>query len=155
MARYSLGGEAKGVQVRELWGWYTDFRSDDSKILEREGISRPKFMYRNVSKEGDRIHIDQALQAGKRQIDMSLDITLHPENMTYDVASEMKGFMRDTRHYSFTQSPGGARVEANIVARPLTFGARLFGGVVRRGSQQVMDGYLRAAQKELAGQRTP
>ncbi len=149
MSKYTLGGETKGAQVRDLWGWYTDFRSDDPQILEREGVRGARSLYRNVTTEGNRVHIDQAMQAGRRKVEMSLDITLHPENMTYDVMGEMKGFMRDTRHYAFTQSPEGAKVEADVVAQPLTFAARLFGGAVRRGSQQVMDGYLRAAQKEL------
>ncbi len=138
-------------------GRYTDFRSDDPQILEREGAwdRRARFLYRNVTKEGDRIHIDQAAQWRKRKFEISTDITLHPENMTYDAVVEAKGFMRDTRHYVFTQSPDGAKVEASVVALPLTFMARLFGGIARRGTQQAMDGYLRAAQKELAGQRTP
>lgn len=157
--RYTIKGEAKGVQVQELWRWYTDFRSDDPQILEREGVRMGglRTLYRKVTKEGDRIHIDQAIQRGKRQFEMSFDITLHPENMTYDVVIEAKRFLRDTRHYVFTQSQDGAEVEMSGVALPLTFMARLLLPLLRprRGAQRVMDGYLRAAQKELAGQRTP
>jgi hypothetical protein len=149
MAQYTIEGVAKGARVRDLWDWYTDFRSDDPKILEREGVRAGKSLYRNITKDGNRIHIDQAGQAGKRTIEMSLDITLHPENMTYDVADEIKGFFNESRRYVFTETPEGAKVEANVTAQPLRFVARLFGGMVRRGSQQVMSAYLRAAEKDL------
>src|SRR2546425_4704654 len=109
MSNYTIVGEAKGVKVQELWRWYTDFRSDDSEILDREGVDMrgAKTLYRNVTKEGDQVHIDQAVQWRKRRIEMSLDITLHPENLTYDVVGGVKGLLHETRHYTFTQSRMG------------------------------------------------
>ncbi len=151
MSKYTIEGVAKGARVRDLWEWYTDFRSDDPVILEREGVRGARAPYRNVTREGNRVHIDQGMQAGKRTIAMSLDITLHPENMTYDVVDEMKDFLSESRQYVFTETPQGAKVEAQVTTQPLTFAARLFGGMVRRGSQQVMSGYLRAAEKDLSG----
>ncbi len=157
MSNYTIVGEAKGVKVQELWRWYTDFRSDDSEILDREGVDMrgAKTLYRNVTKEGDQVHIDQAVQWRKRRIEMSLDITLHPENLTYDVVGGVKGLLHETRHYAFTQSPNGADVGATVVSQPLSLLGRLIGSMARKGSQQTMDAYVRAAQKELAGQRIP
>ncbi len=144
------------MQVQDLWEWYTDFRSDDDAILMREGVrGARKFLYRNVSREGDRIHIDQAIPVRKRKFEVVLDITLHPENLTYDTAGGVKGFLRETRHYAFTQSPEGASVKASVTPEPLTLLGRLFGLRARGRGQRAMDGFLHAAEKELSSQPKP
>ena len=156
MSRFTLEGVARGVARDDLYGFYIEFRGDDTEILRSVGVD-PGIRSRRVRKEGDILWVDQEILQGKRALPYHQKITLHPTDYTYDVASEIPGMMRDVRHYVFEPIPEGSRVRAQCRLEPLSGGLRfldaigVFKSMVRKKSMEVMDGYCRAAESEFVG----
>ncbi len=165
MARYSIEGVARGVGIKRLWDWYTDFRSDDVEIINHEAPNvAGVYENRQVRRDGDRIFLDQVVSYGGRKFPVTIDISLHPAGFTYDTVHRVrtaKGrpMMTDRRHYAFDEVVEGARVHAECVIDEVHGAAKvlnLFGVVTRmarNGSQEVMDAFMRGAEKELSDRK--
>ncbi len=161
MGRYEIEGIAKGVDRSSLWTWYTDFRGDeDIDILKREGVKAANGMRtREARHEGNKVWLEQTFEIRGRPLRMSMVGTMHPDRFEYDIESNVTGMvqMRETRHYAFTQTPEGTKIRADCALEQVQGGAKFLDALgvlsrsMRKGSKEVMDGFLRAAEKDLSG----
>src|SRR2546422_11740558 len=91
MARYSIEGVARGIAIKRLWDWYTDFRSDDVEIINQEAPNvAGVYENRQVRRDGDRISLDQVVSYGGRKFPATIDISLHPAGFTYDPVNRVR-----------------------------------------------------------------
>jgi len=165
MARYSIEGVARGIAIERLWDWYTDFRSDDVEIIDQEAPNvAGVFENRQVRRDGDQISIDQVVSYGGRKFPVSVEISLHPKEFRYATVHRVrtaKGrpMMTERRQYTFARVAEATRVHAECVIEEVHGAAKLFNvfGLVtrmaRKGSQEVMDAFMRGAEKELSNRK--
>ncbi len=161
MPRYRIEGVAKGVGLQALWDWYTDFRPDDVDIVNREAPQvAGVFANRRVRRDGSRILIEQVVHYAGREFPATVEVSLHPERFTYDTVHRVRDrrgrpLMVETRQYKLEGTSAGTRVLAECVIRETHGKARavnllgLFTRMARTGSQQVMDGFIKGAERAL------
>ncbi len=159
---FTIDGVAKGVTAKDFHEWYTDFRSDDPELIKEIGERQPiRVLERKVTRDGNRLLVDQRLDFRGRPVFMRGEMVVHPEDYTYDIASTSTGAfrMKDTRHYTFREVPGGAEVRADCELSDFQGAVQLVAalGLVRKSaqkkSQEVLEAYCRAAERELAGRK--
>ena len=161
MAGYLIDGIARGVGLEDLWAWYTDFRSDDVEIVNREA---PRvagvFENRKVTRSGNKVWVQHIVHYGGRRFPASLEITLHPERYEYEVSIDVRTgggrpMVKEKRRYAFSAIPGGTRISAECQFEEIRGAARLmealhlFTRMARKGSQEVMDAFMLGAEAEL------
>jgi len=154
LGKFSYEAIAKGVPKDKLFQWYTDFSPEDVEIMKRRGEGR--LLSRNVTREGNKLHIEnEHLMRGKVR-KSTAEAVLHPEDYTYDITSTMPGMIEDKRHYRFTEVPGqGTRIRFESNYRTFGFGMKLMDslGLLKRlivkGSQRTLDAYVAEAEEQL------
>ena len=160
MSRFIIEGVAHGIPRQALWDWYTDFRSDDNSLIEEINRARDmRVSKREIQRKGNRMHYVQDMKIRGNTVTMAGDATFHPADHTYDIRSTMTGWLRltDERRYVFTETPEGTKITATCTLRDVKGGMKLMNAlgilprIMRKGSQEAMDGYLRAAMRELGG----
>jgi len=141
----NYGTVAKGVTREKLFEWFTDFSPEDVDIMKRGGIGG--ILSREITRDGNKIHLEQMIQVMGMRRPMSIDIVLHPEDYTYD-AHLLSSMVESDLRYTFTQLPDGTRISVDgnyrLTSRALKILSILMLGLFKRGAARSFKRELRA-----------
>lgn len=144
------------IPRQRLFLWYVDFSEKDPALSAKYGDGSLK--ERRVTRLDDRhFSVESVLDSRGRKFPVHYDVTINPEEFTYNVTLTSKDLYKIRRRYAFLEtSEGGTRVVVDddyTLLRNLHKFLDLFGQgrrMLLRSSQEVMQTYLKAAQEELA-----
>lgn len=152
--QYTFEKIARGVPRDKLFQWFSDFSPEDADIAKKRGVDI--LQSRKVTKDGNKLHIEnQVLSSGQPQ-KFELEITLHPENYMYDVQGITPGMTSNMR-FTFSEVPGvGAKVTVDCKYKLLSteLKSRDASGLVNKelkeGQERLVGAFLAEAQEQLS-----
>jgi hypothetical protein len=154
LGQYKFEKVAEGIPRDKLFQWFTDFSPEDPAISKRRGVDT--LLSRQVTREGNKLRVENQVLSRGKSSRFDLEITLHPEDYTYDVKGTTPG-MNSNMRFSFTEIPGvGARVtvECNYELLSTELETRDASGLVNKelkeGQERLVSAFLAEAQEQLS-----
>ncbi len=153
MGHWSLEMTARGVTRDRLFPWFTDFSPEDVGIAKGNGVDL--LLSRQVTREGNRVHVESEVLSRGKPTKYLFDAILHPETYSYDVKGSSPGNTKeDNRRYTFTDVPGiGTTVRVDCNFKMIGTGYKLADalGLVTREmkglEERLMGAFLAQAEK--------
>ncbi len=154
MGQYTFEKVAKGIPTEKLFQWFSDFTSEDADIAKRRGVDI--LLNRHVTREGNKLHVENIVLSRGKPSRFDLEITLHPENYMYDVKGTTPGMITNMR-FAFTEVLGvGAKVTVDCSYELLNAELKTrdaFGLVnkeLKEGQERLVGAFLAEAQEQLS-----
>jgi hypothetical protein len=153
--RFTVEGIARGVPLRELYDFYTDYSPEDVDIMRKHGMNMA--LEPVAEREGNHVAVDTTAKVMGMTRDMKYDITLHPDEHWYEMTTDIEGFVSSRRKYKFEEVPEGTKVTIEDQYRLTSFLSKMLGslGMLRKkmvgDTTRTMNAFIAEAEERFGG----